>query len=435
MQRPSEDSLRRARATLRSIATDAPSHLPSLNLIADALQRQLDACGQVALLYIHLERYGKFESRFGWRIVGDVLEAVAASLTSMTGSTLRELDVVSDFTLTDDAFVVLLSPPRKVETMSEDDVVGVMRRVQARLQTLLLNDLTTGIFDRVHPTVGAAVVSADETLTFEQSLEQGVAMAMEAAHEQQVSHFAELERVLGEALAHDELEPLYEPLVDPEARVVVGYRSAVRGPFHSPLRLPDVLLDVAQRSSLLSSYGVAARKAAVKAAEGLHPDHLLFLECAPAELPNAAIVAVSEFYSLNPSLVPQHAVFELACDDLRANVASTLRTLADVREMGFQLGISGLGMQCLDLDVIAEIHPDYLRLDPGVVSDIDTNPNSIEIVQLLVRFGIRVGAQVIASGVRDLEQERALVRSGVDLFCGELYARPDTRLPAVSFTR
>ena len=68
--------------------------------------------GKVAILYVSLDRYGRLEPIFGWRIVAEILDAVAANLEGMVGSTLRRLDVVSDFTLTDDAFIVLLSPPR-----------------------------------------------------------------------------------------------------------------------------------------------------------------------------------------------------------------------------------------------------------------------------------------------------------------------------------
>ena len=92
MQRPSDDFLRKARTTLRSLASDAPSRLPSLNLVADAIRLQLEQHGKVAVLYVHLERYGELESVFGWRIVGEILDAVAASLAGMAGSTLRQLD-------------------------------------------------------------------------------------------------------------------------------------------------------------------------------------------------------------------------------------------------------------------------------------------------------------------------------------------------------
>jgi len=171
----------------------------------------------------------------------------------------------------------------------------------------------------------------------------------------------------------------------------------------------------------------------VSAAVGLRPDDLLFLGCAANELPNAAVVALSEFYSLNQTLVPQHVVFEIDADDLGANTASTLRTIEDVHGLGFQLCVSGLGAQFTVLELIAEAHPEYLCLDPVLVAALGDDVTPVEVVQLLVRFAARVGAQLIATGVRDEEQQRVLARNGVELFCGEVFARADTRLQQVSF--
>jgi len=431
--RANDDSLRKARTNLRSLVSDGPSQLPSLNLVADTVRLELEKRGKVALLYISLDRYGRLEPIFGWRIVAEILDAVAANLESMAGSTLRRLDVVSDFTLTDDAFIVLLAPPRSAQVIADDDLAAVTRRVYERLQSLLLNDLAPGVYDRVHPSVGAAVLSADDALTFEQNLQNGLALAMQAAAESAAAYDAELEKTLAACVEGGELEPLFEPVVEPAAAAVIGYRSSVRGPFYSPLRLPDVLLDVARRSTLLASYGVAAREATVTAAAGLRPDDLLFLGCAAAELPNAAVVAVSEFYALNQALVPQHVVFEIDADELSTNTASALRTLADVRQMGFQLCLSGLGAQFTALELIAEARPEFLCLDPMLVANLGGELTPVEVVQLLVRFSDRIGAQLIAAGVRTAEQQRLLSRNGVELSCGELFARPDTRLPEVSF--
>lgn len=434
MDRPNEEALRKARTTLRSLVSDGPSQLPSLNLVADSIRLELESRGSVALLYVKLDRYGRLEPVFGWRIVAEILDAVAANLGGMVGSTLRRLDVVSDFTLTDDAFIVLLSPPRASAVIADDDLAAVTRRVYERLQSLLLNDLAPGVYDRVHPSVGAAVLDADAELTFEQCLQNGLALAMQAAEAQASLYESDLQATLAACVERAELEPLFEPVVDVASRSVIGYRSSVRGPFYSPLRLPDVLLDVARRSSVLPAYGIAARAATVSVATGLLPDDLLFLGCAAAELPNAAVVAVSEFYSLNQGLVPQRAVFEIDADDLAVNTASTLRTLDDVRDLGFLLGISGLGAQFTTLELIAEAEPDYLCLDPALVATVEDHLTPIEVVQLLVRFSDRAGARLIASGVRSAGQQRLLARNGVGLFCGELYARPDTRPPRATFT-
>ncbi len=155
----------------------------------------------------------------------EILDAVAANLGGMVGSTLRRLDVVADFTLTDDAFIVLLSPPRSGDVISADDLAMVTRRVYERLQSLLLNDLAAGVYDRVHPSVGAAILEGDESLTFEQNLQRGVALAMQAAEEQATVYDDELQKTLAHCIDDEELEPLFEPVVDLDTRTAIGYRS------------------------------------------------------------------------------------------------------------------------------------------------------------------------------------------------------------------
>ena len=218
MERPTDEALRKAQTTLRGLVSDGPTQLPSLNLVADSIRLELEKSGRVALLYVNLSRYGRLEPVFGWHIVAEILDAVAANLEGMVGGTLRRLDVVSDFTLTDDAFIVLLSPPRSAAVIADDDLAAVTRRVYERLQSLLLNDLAPGVYDRVHPSVGSAVLAVDEALTFEQNLQHGLALAMQAAEEQAALYDRDLEATLADCVSRGDLEPLFEPVVDPARR-------------------------------------------------------------------------------------------------------------------------------------------------------------------------------------------------------------------------
>jgi len=425
----------RARANLRNIVSDDTLALPSLGAIADDIRLELEDRGTVAILYVGLKRYGRLERVFGWQVTSEVLDAVAGILKEMVGTTLRQLDVLADFTLSDNAFIVILSPPRKSDEIAGEDLTAVSRRVYERLQSMLLNDLAPGVFDRVHPFVTTASLRADPELTFEQSLQNAVAAAMQTAEVESLHYEDELERTLEDAIADHSLEPLFEPLVDFAEKRVLGYRAFVRGPFYSPLRLPDVLEEVARRSSLLSGYGIESRQAAVTKAQQLGPEDLLFLECASVEMPGAAILALSEFYSLNKALVPQHVVFELQLGDLVTNAASSLRVLAAVREMGFALCIAGVGAGFGAFDLVNRVQPDYLTLDPSISAGAASDPTLIDVVQLLLRFSARAEARLIAIEVTSEPQLKALRKVGVELVAGEVIARADTRLPKVSAQR
>jgi len=428
----SERIAQRARANLRNLISDDTLALPSLSAIADDMRIELEKRGSVAILYVGLKRYGRLERVFGWQVTSEVLDACSSILQEMVGTSLRKLDVLADFTLSDNAFIVVLSPPRKAREIAPDDLMAISRRVYERLQSMLLNDLTPGVFDRVHPFVTTAVLQSDPKLTFEQSLQNGVAYAMEAAEREWLLYDDELERTLADAIVNHSLEPLFEAVVDIADKKVLGYRTTIRGPFYSPLRLPDVLDEVARRSPLLSSYGIEARELAVTKATGLGPEELLWLGCASAELPGAAVLALSEFYSLNKALVPQHVVFELQLPDLVANAASTLRVLGTLREMGFPLCISGVGGGFAAFELIARAQPDYISVDPIIVTGATGDPTFMDAMQLLLRFTARIEARLIAPEVADDRQLKALRRVGVELMSGEVFARPDTRLPKVN---
>jgi len=430
-RRTAERFARQARATLRNLVSDDSLALPSLRLIADGIRLELEKRGEVAILYVGLKRYGRLERVFGWQITSDVLDACSSILQEMVGTSLRKLDVLADFTLSDNAFIVVLSPPRRSKEISRDDLTAISRRVYERLQSMLLNDLAPGVFDRVHPFVTVAVLQAGQDLTFEQSLQHGVASAMQAAEREWLLYDEELERTLADAIENHSLEPLFGPLVDVAARKVIGYHTSIRGPFYSPLRLPDVLDEVARRSALLSSYGIETRELAVTKAAGLGPEDLLVLSCESVELPGAAVLALSEFYSLNRALVPQHVVFEMQVADLAAHAASALRVLGPVHEMGFPVCIAGVGSGLTAFELITRAQPDFLALDPVISVGATDDPTLMDIVQLMLRFAARIGARLIAPEVSDARQMKALRRVGVEVMSGEVFARADTRLPKV----
>jgi EAL domain-containing protein (putative c-di-GMP-specific phosphodiesterase class I) len=74
-------------------------------------------------------------------------------------------------------------------------------------------------------------------------------------------------------------------------------------------------------------------------------------------------------------------------------------------------------------------------LDPVISAGATEDPTYLDIVQLLLRFAARIDARLIAPEVADVRQMKALRRVGVELMIGEVFARPDTRLPRVGATK
>src|SRR3954452_3386923 len=84
-----------------------------------------------------------------------------------------------------------------------------------------------------------------------------------------------------------DLRPVFQPIVDLRGRSVVGYEALIRsGAADGPLHGADALLAAARRQDSLVALDLAARDAAVAAAEeaGLDAPFSLFLNADPATL-------------------------------------------------------------------------------------------------------------------------------------------------------
>lgn len=91
-----------------------------------------------------------------------------------------------------------------------------------------------------------------------------------------------------------------------------------------------------------------------------------------------------------------------------------------LRSLGFRIGLDSLGAGYASLQHLAVIEPDWLKLDPSLVSDIQSKSANAKIVSTLVRLCRELGARLVADGVSTVEERVTLVGLGCDLLQGPL---------------
>ena len=98
--------------------------------------------------------------------------------------------------------------------------------------------------------------------------------------------------------------------------------------------------------------------------------------------------------------------------------------LAAFRERGFHFAVDDAGSGYAGLGSIANLAPDYIKLDISLISNIDTNFLKQNLVETMVSFANGQGAQVIAEGVERREEFETVKELGVHLTQGFLFHRP-----------
>jgi EAL domain-containing protein (putative c-di-GMP-specific phosphodiesterase class I) len=96
------------------------------------------------------------------------------------------------------------------------------------------------------------------------------------------------------------------------------------------------------------------------------------------------------------------------------------------RDMGFRFAVDDAGSGYAGLGSIANLEPDFIKLDISLINGIDTNFIKQNLVQTMVRFANDHGAMVIAEGVERADEFTMVQDLGVHLVQGFFLHRPQS---------
>jgi EAL domain-containing protein (putative c-di-GMP-specific phosphodiesterase class I) len=98
--------------------------------------------------------------------------------------------------------------------------------------------------------------------------------------------------------------------------------------------------------------------------------------------------------------------------------------LQGLRQMGYRFAVDDAGSGYAGLGSIANLEPDFIKLDISLITGIDTNFIKQNLVETMVKFANDHGAKVIAEGVERAEEFMTVRSLGVHLVQGFFLHKP-----------
>lgn len=241
-------------------------------------------------------------------------------------------------------------------------------------------------------------------------------------------------RALLALIESDGITPWFQPIVDLQNCVVVGYEvlSRGQGDLTSPLRM----FDLAAETGLSWDLEQACRNAAFRKIASLTQDHRrlkFFINVSPHILLDTRFTSGFTLTSLESCKLPQHQiVMEITERDLIPDL-DEFKSLVDhyVRQ-GFNVALDDFGSGESGLLTLINCAPNFIKLDKDVVRGIHTSSYRQHLVKSLISFCVAVDARLIAEGVETEEEMACLLRLGVHYAQGYLIARPAPEPPQPS---
>ncbi len=209
----------------------------------------------------------------------------------------------------------------------------------------------------------------------------------------------------------------YQPIVDVATREIEAYEALCR-PHLDEFPHPGVLFDVALQQGMTWPLGDAVREMIADDLEKI--DTKLFVNLHPAELANPQLLSGHPFSKKEA----ENIVYEITERSSIADLTTFQDHVATLRRFGYEFAIDDLGAGYASLNSVAQVEPEYIKVDMALIRDIDKSERKQSLVRSLASFANSANIRIIAEGVETEAEAETSREVGCHLLQGYLLGKP-----------
>ncbi len=382
----------------------------------------------VILLYFEIENFFLFHKLYGEEIAGRILNAMEQALRKETKESLRDCNLLFIGHLVPGQFLVICD--RDVPDLDSLPDLSMSLRLSVRSSVNREAVQITG--QRLEIRSGFAPVcmggnSPEGTLYSALHDAQQIAQGM--MNLKHLRLMEEFRRIIDLPL----LKINYQPIVDLSSGEVLGWEALSRGPVQSYFHSPATLFNFAEEVGSIFDLEKVCREQAIRQIGSISKGQKLFLNIHPKTLGDPGFSTGETRRMLEKyGLEPDNVVFEITERHSIRDFTLFHRTLEHYRRQGYMVAIDDVGSGYSGLWAIAEVRPDFIKVDMSLIRGIDSNPVKRAMLETLIAFADKIGCGIIPEGIETEAEMTSLISMGAHYGQGFYLAKPDFPKPLPS---
>lgn len=219
---------------------------------------------------------------------------------------------------------------------------------------------------------------------------------------------------------------VFQPIISLKNASVIGYEALSRGPENSSLQYPDKLFSTAENNNKSWELESLCRVKALEKAKNITNDKLLFLNVDPLIFSDEKFKkGFTKNFLSRHNIPPTSIIFEITEKTAIQDYNCFRQALNNYTDQGYQIAIDDTGSGYSGLTTLAEIKPNYVKIDIGLIRDIHKDTFKQALIKALVTFADSTNIKLIAEGI-ECEEELAMLID-LNVYAGQGYyiQRPD----------
>lgn len=389
------------------------------------LYRLLEKGQPVWILYLDIVKFHEIEFRHGNKVCERILEEMQREIDN----TLKRQKSLWHFALSEsrggDDFVVYFVPdhntPWKISDLVQEWVVPLEDRINRIVKKF--------VSDKVSLRSGVVLCANEPGHTSDYllyaSVKEAFLLNKSEPDPQYFLRRVEITQLIQNPESH--LRTAFQPILQVASGEVFGFEALSRISGETAFGNIAELFPFAEKIGQLYPIETICRRIAIiSSPKVLKPSELLFLNINPQILadPDFASGQTQKLLQ-DEGLSPSKVVLEITEGSAIDDFSTFRQALAHYRSQGYLIALDDVGAGYSSLQSIAELHPDFLKMDRSLISGVNSDPIKWSMLEAFVTFSKRIGCRVLAEGVETEEEMRTVVQLGVDYVQGYYVAKPN----------
>jgi predicted signal transduction protein with EAL and GGDEF domain len=234
-----------------------------------------------------------------------------------------------------------------------------------------------------------------------------------------------LELDLRNALANDEFELHYQPLINLERNEICGCEALLR--WNHPKRgliSPDEFIPVAEETGLIVALGKWVLRTACTEAATWPDDITVAVNVSPVQFKEQTLVLMV-IGALAESGLPAHRLeIEITEAVLMCDNETILEILHQLGDMGVRIAMDDFGIGYSSLSYLRSFPFDKIKIDRSFIRDLSDMNDAAAIVQAVTSLAGKMNMTTTAEGVETQAQLDKIRALGCTEMQGYLFSRP-----------
>lgn len=402
--------------------TDLPNRRLFLELLEGSLSKKALGRHYTAIILVDIDDFKSVNDTLGHQVGDNLIVGVADRLEEFIG----DRGIVAR--LGGDEFVILLptlSDPGGAHAIAIELIDAFNKPVSTRDHEILVG-ISAGVSIALGDSVDAStlLMNADMALYRAKTDGRGVCRVYEPQMSLQTLLHREMEQDLRQALAKNQLVLYYQPLLELDRCVAVGFEALLRWNHPEKGMIPPAaFIQIAESSGIIVPIGNWVLEQACRVAVTWQKHLSIAVNVSPAQFKSGKLVGAVIAALTKSGLAAHRLELEITESSLLEKSSEMLDVLKSLKDLGVSIALDDFGTGYSGLGYLNSFPIDKIKIDQSFIRDIGVKPKAVELIRAAINIGQNLGLTTLAEGIETPEQLEILRALGCQQGQGFLFSR------------